>query len=376
MKAAVKYLVRSIYRLYPFVVRVALSTLDRLIIIVSGRKQTNTVSFSSLGRVYAKKSQFVHITRHFLNDSGRVRDDLSVDRPCPVCLSEGHARVFCYSQDGFEYVICENCSMLYTSKILTPEAYEAFQAMLLESERIWMSEREEEKCPDEDRFTRYIGYLKRHEVRSGKLLDIGCFTGSFLECAKRAGFEPSGVEIHEDKAALAASKGFPVYIWDFEKFDIHEVYDIVTLWESLEHMNNPRLVLEKVQDILPYGGVVAFTVPSGNALSVKLLGGHCPWLAGFGHKNMFTPAAASYLLNDCGFKVVMLMTIGGPDAASIISYFQNRIGDMNSFQNWDRLHLGVYRPPGANLVAALLGPIVRHYGIGDLIFALGRKTEL
>jgi len=364
-----KHLVRSIYA---SIVYVILFAFDYLIAIAGG-KQSGTVSFLSPGRALAKKLQFEFITRHFLDDSGRIRDDASVDRLCPVC-SAGNSSYFCQSQDGFEYVICGNCSMIYTSKNLTPEAYEVFQDKLCESEKIWVSEREEDKSVDKRRFVSYIRYLKKYVRGRRELLDVGCFTGNFLECAKEAGFSPGGVEIHRDKAAIAASKGFPVACGDFEKLDIGEVYQVVTLWESLEHMNHPRLVVQKVQSILSDGGIIAFTVPNGDALSVKVLNGHLMWLGGFGHKNLFTPSAAAYLLKDCGFELVELRTMEGPYIDAIINYFQNRIESMDSFQNWDKLESGVHQPSGARLWGALISPIVEHYNMGDLLFVVGRKV--
>jgi len=263
--------------------------------------------------------------------------------------------------------------MIYTSRILTPESYNTYQARLLESERLWVSEREEDKSTDRRRFRSYIRHLKKH-VREGKLLDIGCFSGSFLECAKEAGFSPSGVEIHEDKAAIAASKGFPILVGDFEKLDVEEGHQVATWWESLEHTNNPRLVIEKVRSILSQGGLVAFTVPNGDALSVKVLNGHLMWLTGFAHKNMFTPSAVAYLLKECGFEVVELKTRDGPDMRAIISYLGDRINDMDSFQNWGKLEEGIYEPSSARLWQFLVRPIVEYCRLGDLIFCIARKV--
>lgn len=363
-----KYLVLSIYE---FLVRTALFMFDRLIALTSA-KHSCTVSFPSPGRAFAKKSQYEFITKDFLDDSGRIKDDVSIERLCPVC-SAGSPGHFCHSQDGFEYVICVNCSMIYTSKILSPDADEIFQAKLLESEKMWSSEREEDKSADKERFFSYIRYLRKH-VKDGSLLDIGCFTGNFLECARKAGFSPSGIEIHKDKAAVAASKGFSVRCGDFLKLDIREHYQVVTLWESLEHMIHPRSVVQKARSVLRNSGIIAFTVPNGDALSVKVLNGHLQWLGGFGHKNMFTPSAVAYLLKGCGFELVELKTLGGPETEAIINYFKDRIGSMDSFQNWLRLEEGVRQPSSARLLRVMMRPLVQHYNMGDLIFALARKV--
>lgn len=369
-----KYLARSVYVLYSVMMLLLVKLFIVIIKIITTKdKQSNTVSSPTPGRALAKKSQFDFWRKKFLDDSGRVRPDLSIERCCPVCSARNYKH-FCFSQDGFEYVVCSNCSMIYTTKILTPKAYRIFQEQLAESEKMWASEREEDKNADKKRFFRYIQMFKKYVYGGRKLLDIGCFTGVFLECAKDAGFSPSGVEIHEDKATVAARKGFPVKVGDFENLDVGEVYQVVTLWESLEHMNNPRLVVQKVRSILSDQGIIVFTVPNGDALSVKVLSHHLVWLTGSGHKNMFTPSAVVYLLRDNGFELVELRTIGGPYMGAIVNYFQDRIGSLDSFQNWDRLESGVHQPSSARLLELLIRPVIEHYNYGDLIFVIGRKT--
>ncbi len=84
------------------------------------------------GYVSSKKLEYKFITSLFLDKNRRIKEELSEFRECPVCLSNESLH-FCYSQDGFEYVMCRRCQMIYTSRVLSSQAYQLYQENLMES---------------------------------------------------------------------------------------------------------------------------------------------------------------------------------------------------------------------------------------------------
>ena len=68
----------------------------------------------------SKKLQKEFIMQYYLDENGRVKRSLTIDRNCPIC--EGNnSSVFFESFDGFRYVSCENCGMIYTCLLYTSE---------------------------------------------------------------------------------------------------------------------------------------------------------------------------------------------------------------------------------------------------------------
>ena len=354
-----------------FVYSVGALLITHMIEMFAGFSVRSTSSMDP-GYVYSKKLEYKFITSLFLDKNRRIKEELSEFRECPVCLSNESLH-FCYSQDGFEYVMCRRCQMIYTSRVLSSQAYQLYQENLMESEKEWTSSREAINDVDKRRFFRYLKQIKKH-TKIGKLLDVGCFTGTFLECASKNGFKASGVEIHKDKANIAQSKGFLVYNGDFETVNPESTYDVITMFESLEHMNNPRNAIKKAYERLNKGGIIVITVPNGNAINARVLNGHLIWLTGMGHKNMFTPSSMRYLLKENGFNLLQLRTIDSPSLDDIINYFNNRLDLVKSFNNWQEMNVEYAIVRGSKLLSFLLKPIVEHYNMGALIFAMTQKA--
>jgi len=100
-------------------------------------------------------------------------------------------------------------------------------------------------------------YLKQIERFSskGKLLDIGCATGIFLEVAKEKGWQVEGIELAHWAVLKCRSKGLKVYNQPLEKLNISSnSYDLITLWGVIEHLINPREEILQIKKILMGGG--------------------------------------------------------------------------------------------------------------------------
>lgn len=100
----------------------------------------------------------------------------------------------------------------------------------------------------------------------GRLLDIGCGEGAFLEQARRRGWEVAGTEISAWAAAhAAATLGQDIFCGELREAAYPEAhFDAVTLWHVLEHVTAPRSLLEEVRRVLKPRGVLIVAVPNRN----------------------------------------------------------------------------------------------------------------
>jgi len=96
-------------------------------------------------------------------------------------------------------------------------------------------------------------------------LDVGCSSGALLQVAQRCGFDAHGVEPAELAAQTAAripnTHVFTGFLHDAKYPDNH--FDIITLFEVIEHLTDPISIVQEVARILKPGGI--FLIGTGNA---------------------------------------------------------------------------------------------------------------
>jgi SAM-dependent methyltransferase len=101
----------------------------------------------------------------------------------------------------------------------------------------------------------------------GRLLDVGCATGVFLDLARSAGWDVSGVELSARHAAYARS-GFGLDVWEGDFVDAPfppASFEAITMWDFLEHVLDPAAVLAQAHRLLAPGGVLlVFTIDTAS----------------------------------------------------------------------------------------------------------------
>jgi len=149
-----------------------------------------------------------------------------------------------------------------------------------------------------------LGLINKY--KSGTtLLDIGCGEGFFLLNASKAGYTTKGIELSQDAAEYARREfGLDVEAKPFEELRFAENYfDVVTLWQVLEHVPYPLMVLKEVHRILKPGGLLATSTPDIEGMLAKIFQRKW-WNLRRLHINQFTAKTLTDMLNRAGFKNV------------------------------------------------------------------------
>ena len=99
----------------------------------------------------------------------------------------------------------------------------------------------------------------------GKLLDVGCGTGSFLGSCKSNGWQITGVETDPTVRALAQEKLNIQIHRDLSEIPKDESFNIITLWHVLEHIPNLNDAVKQLSILLAPNGTLLIAVPNSNS---------------------------------------------------------------------------------------------------------------
>jgi SAM-dependent methyltransferase len=145
----------------------------------------------------------------------------------------------------------------------------------------------------------------------GNILDIGCGTGLFLESAKKRGWNVYGTEYTDEAISICESKGFTMNKGKLDP-SWYQVgmFDIITSFEVIEHINNPVEEVCNIHGLLRSGGLFYFTTPNFNAIERRILKADYNVIEYPEHLCYYTPKTINYLLKNNGFKKVKLQTSG------------------------------------------------------------------
>ena len=149
-----------------------------------------------------------------------------------------------------------------------------------------------------------LGLIGKH--KSGEtLLDIGCGEGFFLSNAAKAGYTTKGIEISRDAAEYAGREfGLDVEAKPFEELQFPENYfDVVTLWQVLEHVPYPLVVLKEAHRILKPDGLLATSTPDIESILARIFRRKW-WNLRRLHINQFTAKTLTDMLKRAGFNNV------------------------------------------------------------------------
>jgi 2-polyprenyl-3-methyl-5-hydroxy-6-metoxy-1,4-benzoquinol methylase len=205
---------------------------------------------------------------------------------------------------------------------------------------------------------RHFGYrcqsVRRARLGGGRALDVGCGTGLFLsEMVRRGNWYGVGMDINQRALAVARRQGVPG--WCGEAGDLclsTASIDIVTMWDVLEHVLDPRKTLSEIHRILKPDGVLLLSTPNGRSWQARLWGkSWCGWDVPR-HLQVFAPQVLHRFLKEMGFEVVRHL-----------SFPMERFYLVESGRRWLRTYHSAWTEPIARWLMPLLGwtiwPVLR-----------------
>ncbi len=261
-------------------------------------------------------ARFNHETGRLLNKSkpflwaidketGIIRSDLVRARRCPVCDEPPRDGLFV--KDGFRHVRCHKCGLIYVSLILREDILEKYW----QEEAAWTGVLNSDVQRETDRLKYQYGLdLAASRLKGRRVLDIGSGPGGFVRLAAEAGWEATALELNQESGKKLASEGYQVIVKRLEVTDFApESFDLICLWEVLEHLPSPRAMLAEARRLLAPDGLFLILVPNVNSMVTRLLHAKSNTFGGHSHLNHFNQASLDELFERTGLVSVEMETV-------------------------------------------------------------------
>lgn len=225
---------------------------------------------------------------------------------CSYCLNKELIEVYpvrdYITSETFIAKKCINCGLVQTTPKLSNKQLTKYYKGYREStgKRFWQPV---EYVLNYWHIRRVRG-IKKYKLK-GVVLDIGCGRGKELELLHKDGWIVYGTEFSPDLKKTLEKRNINTFIGDFwsAKYESN-FFDVITLWHSLEHLNNINLVFKEIERILKSEGILIIAVPNFNSLEQKFFDKHWFHLDVPRHTAHFSDTVLSNILNKNGFKIL------------------------------------------------------------------------
>lgn len=230
-------------------------------------------------------------------------------RACALCRGI-RRRVALIHREG-TLARCLECGMVSVDPLPSPEAALApYDASYFQGEAGYRDYAGEERVFRAE-FRRRLARM-RAAGAEGRLLDVGAATGAFLAEARSAGFDVAGIE-PSPAAETARSRGFDVFHGPIEAAAFAPAsFDVVTIFDVLEHLVDPADVLGRIGGWLRPGGRLFVAVPDFGGWWARGSGARWPMVTPKEHLHYFTRRTLASMLRGAGFELESMGLAGTP----------------------------------------------------------------
>lgn len=243
-------------------------------------------------------------------------------KACAICgrAHLGEVELF-YDLPEFDVLRCRRCGLLYVNEDFEtgkgqgiPEGY---RAIYLPAEEYFLS-----------RSSVYLREIETLQCHRNRLLDVGCGVGYFLRAARERGWAVAGVDLDRCAVEIACSQGLDVRWETAEEMSFESgQFDVVTLFNVIEHVPAPPDTLRSVSRVLRPEGLLVLETPTDDfpakyalRLLYRISGGRCvaPVRFFFGsgkngeHVYRFSRKTITRLLTLTGFQVIHIKPARNP----------------------------------------------------------------
>ncbi|MBL8349978.1 MAG: class I SAM-dependent methyltransferase [Burkholderiaceae bacterium] len=252
---------------------------------------------------------------------------MTAPRPCPAC--DGREALPQFVRNGFDLVRCRRCGCVYVAQdpaeidfqaLYGPGYYTGGHDAVFGD---YVGQQAARRAQARRRLW-WHRHLPPRWPRSGRLLDVGCAAGFFLAEA-RAHYEVQGVELSDWSAAHARDAlGLPVFTGTLQQAALPAAhFDVVTLWDVIEHVPDPVPLLAEAARVLAPGGRLVLTTGDFDSAYARSKGADWHLAAPPWHLTLFGRSTMALAAERAGLKLLHCASEG---VAGDGPFWRHRVG--------------------------------------------------
>jgi 2-polyprenyl-3-methyl-5-hydroxy-6-metoxy-1,4-benzoquinol methylase len=249
-----------------------------------------------------------------VNIPDHIKDNL-IYRKCNLCGDDNYKIIYNskyesetkkdliekFKSSGDETLIdrvvqCNKCSLVYINPQLKSELI--VEGYSEGSDETFVSQAKGREIT----FKKCLDKIKKYK-KCGKILDLGAAGGSFLHVARKEGWDVEGIEPNKWLCDWCNKNyGFSIKQGTLEDYPFPDnTFDVITLWDVLEHVHDPKSILLECNRILKTDGIIVINYPDYGSWLAKILKNKWPFLLSV-HLYYFTPKTIKRMLNKTNFR--------------------------------------------------------------------------
>jgi SAM-dependent methyltransferase len=290
-------------------------------------------------------------------------------RACALCGSPESRRL--WRKNDINIVACRHCGLIFADVEPASRELEAIytEEFFTDTANGQWTEGLGHLDPDSGKLVSWRQELDRIEALTprGRLLDVGCGPGFFLQLAQQRGWQAEGIDI-----SYFASKwgrehlGVRIRLGELAGFDAEPgSFAVVTMWDVIEHTVDPLAQLEQAWSLLEPGGLLALSTGDVGSWFARLCGWRWRMLSPPMHLFYFSVQTLTRLLERAGFRVMSVRHGGRSMSVQFILQRLHYISSNSLYSALLRLVEG--RVLGRALVPVNLGDVMTIYARKEVV---------
>jgi len=223
---------------------------------------------------------------------------------CPICGSASTGMLF---QKHYK---CKNCGLIFFEYTLNVADLAKIYDEKYFRGKVYC-DYIQEKTFRKKLFLEKLNLIKTYIPPNGKVLDVGCATGFFLEVMRKLGYETYGIEV-SDYASNYARNMLKLNVITGDLLSASfpdDFFDIITMFDVLEHLPNPIETLAECSRIIKRGGILIIETLNADSLIFKILKQNWPLFSPPYHLFYFNQKNIGLLLDKCKFERIKVLPI-------------------------------------------------------------------
>lgn len=229
--------------------------------------------------------------------------------PCPICAGGQSKKL--YVIQGFHVVRCKTCRMTFVNpRIRNEQIFDVYRHEYFHRNQDGYNGYESIVDLRIQTFEKWYRDIIPYCIHKGPALDIGCAAGYFLDILRSNHWQTEGVELDHRMYELLIQKGYVISNDPLEYFTSSHQYDLITMFDVIEHLPELQKDLAKISSLLSTQGILALSTPNIDSWQHQIFRSRWFQFKPVEHLYYFSPETLKRLAEDHGLYVEVMRKSG------------------------------------------------------------------